>query len=66
MERLEAFRSEHSHGLCALCDWRSETTWDHGDRRPPEAELEWAAHTRLTHPAMADWLGSRRAPAGRN
>jgi hypothetical protein len=59
-------QSPYSHGFCVLCDWRSETTWDYGDRRPLEAELEWAAHARLEHPRMADWLGSRRAPAGRN
>ena len=44
------------HLRCALCSWRSETDWEPTDVRPLRADLEWAAHARLLHPIMADWL----------
>ena len=64
VERLESPRSEHSPGRCALCEWRPE--WEVGGDPAGHADLRWAAHTRLTHPVMADWLASRRSPRSLN
>jgi len=64
VERLESPRSEHFPGRCALCEWRPEWSLEGDPAR--HADLQWAAHTRLTHPVMADWLTSRRSPRGQN
>jgi hypothetical protein len=56
VERPESPRSEVSHGHCSLCEWSSPTVWELGEEPPLSALFDWAAHVRLEHPVVADWL----------
>jgi hypothetical protein len=39
-----------------MCTWLSRTAWRLDDERPAAALFDWAAHVRLDHPVMADWM----------
>ena len=56
------------HVRCVLCPGPPLPDWGRGSRTFTtfRQHLDYAAHLRLSHPVMADWVHSRFAPISQN